>query len=54
MANKNGLEFVGFLFGGITFAMTLITFVVVQNHVQGNLALDEVATAPQLVSFSPR
>jgi hypothetical protein len=43
----------GFLFGGITIAVTLIAFLVVTSHIQGNLQLDDqIAMAPQLVSLS--
>jgi hypothetical protein len=52
MADKNGLGRVGFFFGGITFAVTLIAFVVVQGHIEGRLALDD--TPPQMVSLSAR
>lgn len=50
MADKSSLGFLGFLFGGITFAVTLIAFLVVRDHVEGRLHLDEMAMAPQLVS----
>jgi hypothetical protein len=49
MADKNSLGFVGFLFGGVTFAVTLIAFVVVQNHIEGRYVLDEPVTAAQLM-----
>ncbi len=52
MADKNSLGFVGLVFGGITFAVTLIAFIVVTNHVEGRLVLDDAAMAPQMVSFS--
>jgi hypothetical protein len=53
MADKSSLGFVGFIFGGITFAVTLIAFLVVREHVQ-ELALDDTAAAPQLVSYATR
>jgi hypothetical protein len=49
MADKNGLGFVGYIFGGITFAVTLIAILVVRENVQG----DEPVTA-QLVSLTDR
>ncbi len=52
MADKNSLGFVGFIFGGITLAVTLIAFIVVQNHIEGRLVLDDAAMAPQLISLS--
>jgi hypothetical protein len=54
MADKNGLGFVGLLFGGITFAMTLISVVVVQSHIQHNSNFELDAMAPQSISFSAR
>jgi phage-related holin len=52
MADKTGLGFLGFLFGGITFAVTIIAFLVVRDHVEGRLQLDEMAMAPQLASMT--
>lgn len=52
MADKAGLGFLGFLFGGVTFAVTVIAFLVVRDHVEGRLQLDEMAMAPQLVSVT--
>ena len=51
MADKSSLGIMGFLFGGITFAVTVMAFLVVRDHVQGRLVLGEVAMAPQLVSI---
>jgi len=52
MADKSSLSLVGLLFGGITFAVTLIAFLVVRDHLEGRLQLDEMAQAPELVSVS--
>jgi len=52
MADKSSLGFLGFLFGGVTFAVTLIAILVVRDHVQGRMQLDDVAMAPQLVSIA--
>ncbi len=52
MADKSGLGILGFLFGGVTLAVTLIAFLVVRDHVQGRLQFDDAAMAPQLVSLS--
>lgn len=53
MADKSGLGILGFLFGGVTFVVTLTAFLVVRDHVDGRLQMDDVATmAPQLVSMA--
>lgn len=52
MADKNGLGRLGFFFGGVTFAVTVIAFLVVRGHVEGQMALDEMAMVPQLVSLT--
>jgi hypothetical protein len=53
MADKNSLGFVGYIFSGITFAVTLIAILVVRQNISATLALDEPVTA-QLVSLSER
>jgi hypothetical protein len=50
MADKNGLGLLGVFFGGVTVAVTIIAFMVVRDHVEGRMALDEMAMTPQLVS----
>lgn len=52
MADKKGLGFLGLVFGGVTFVVTLVAFIVVRDHVEGRLVLDQTAMAPQLVSIS--
>jgi hypothetical protein len=52
MADKNSLGILGFLFGSITLAVTVIAFLVVRDHVDGRLQLESAAMAPQLVSIS--
>jgi hypothetical protein len=54
MADKSSLGFMGFLFGGVTFAVAVIAVLVVRDHVQGRLQLDAMAMAPQLVTISVR
>jgi hypothetical protein len=54
MADKNSLGILGVLFGGITLAVTLIAFLLVRDHVEGRLALDDMAMAPQLMSAESR
>lgn len=54
MADKKGLGFLGLAFSGITLVVTMIAFLVVRDHVEGRLALDETAMAPQLVSVTVR
>ena len=48
MADRAGLGFLGFIFGGITAAVMLIAATVVISHVDGRFVLD--ATATQLAS----
>jgi hypothetical protein len=50
MADKSSLSVLGFLFGSITCVVTIVAFLVVRDHVQGRLQLDEVAMVPHLVS----
>jgi hypothetical protein len=52
MADRNGLGLLGFFFGGVTAAVTIVAFLVVRDHVEGRMALDEVVMAPQLVSMT--
>ena len=54
MADKSGLGFLGFLFGGITLAVVFIAVFVVRDHVQGRLHLDDAAMVPPLVTMSAR
>ncbi len=54
MADKNSLGILGVLFGGITLAVTLVAFLLVRDHVEGRLALDDMAMAPQLMSAETR
>lgn len=54
MADKNSLGILGLLFGGITFGVTLVAFLLVRDHVEGRLHLDDMAMAPQLVSMETR
>jgi hypothetical protein len=53
MADKSSLGFVGYIFGGITFAVTLIAVLVVRENMQGAVAFDEPVAA-QLVSLTDR
>ncbi len=54
MADKNSLGILGLLFGGVTFAVTFVAFLLVRDHVEGRLHLDDMAMAPQLVSTETR
>jgi hypothetical protein len=54
MADKNSLGFVGYIFGAITFAVTLIAVMVVRENVSGNLVADEPVTAQLMVPVSMR
>jgi hypothetical protein len=40
MADRVGLGFLGFIFGGVTAAVMLVAATVVIGHVDGRLALD--------------
>jgi hypothetical protein len=40
MADRAGLGFVGFIFGGVTAAVMLVAVTVVIGHAEGRLALD--------------
>jgi hypothetical protein len=39
-ADRTLLGFLGFIFGGVTAAVTLVAFTLVVQHVDGRLALD--------------
>jgi hypothetical protein len=43
-ADRTGLGFLGFIFGGVTAAVMLMAFTVVIQHVEGRLALDNPAS----------
>ena len=49
MADRAGLGFVGFIFGGVTAAVMLVAVTVVIGHVDGRLVLDASAA-----EYSPR
>lgn len=40
MADRAGLGFLGFIFGGVTAAVMLVACTVVIGHVEGRLVLD--------------
>lgn len=44
-----GLRLVGFIYGGVFAAVTLIAFTVVFLHVEGQLTLDETPAAVAMV-----
>lgn len=43
MADKRGLRLIGFVYGGLTAAVTLIACVVVANHVSAQAPLERTA-----------
>ena len=43
MADRAGLGFLGFIFGGVTAAVMLTAFTVVPGHVDGHFVLDPPA-----------
>ena len=47
MADRAGLGFVGFIFGGVTAVVMLVAVTVVIGHVDGRLVLD---ASPQTLS----
>jgi hypothetical protein len=47
MADRNGLGFLGFIFGGVTAAVMLVACMVVLGHVEGRWALE---AAPAVVA----
>jgi hypothetical protein len=40
VADRMGLGFLGFIFGGVTAAVMLVAFAVVVQHVEGQLVLE--------------
>jgi hypothetical protein len=40
VADRTGLGFLGFIFGGVTAAVMLVAFAVVVQHVEGSLVLE--------------
>ena len=49
MADKRSLGLLGFLFGGITAAVTLTAFLVVRAHIEGDLHVGDVGLVSQIV-----
>lgn len=54
MADKRGLRLIGYVYGGLTAAVTLIACVVVANHVSAQSALDPVAGRSAGMSIAAR
>ena len=48
MADKRSLGLLGFLFGGVTAAVSLTAFLLVQAHVTGHLQLSDAGLASQV------
>lgn len=48
-ADRNGLGFLGFIFGGVTFAVMMMATTVVIGHVEGKLSLE----TPSVVAAAP-
>jgi ABC-type Co2+ transport system permease subunit len=48
MADKRGLGLLGFLFGGITAAVTVTAFLVVQAHIGGHLQFSNASLVSQV------
>jgi hypothetical protein len=49
MADKRSLGVLGFLFGGLTVAVSLTAFVIVRAHVLGDLQLGDVGLSPHAI-----
>ena len=49
MADKRSLGVLGFLFGGITAAVTLTAFLVVRAHIEGHLQFADAGLASQVM-----
>ena len=41
MADRNSLKFIGFLYGGFTALVMIVTGIVVGDHLSGRLSLDQ-------------
>ena len=48
MADKRSLGLLGFVFGGLTMAVSLTAFILVQAHVSGHLQLSDAGPASQV------
>ncbi len=48
-ADRNGLGFLGFIFGGVTFAVMTMATTVVIGHIEGTLSLE----APAVIAEAP-
>lgn len=44
MADKRGLQSIGIIYGGFTAVVALIAFLVVSDHISGQLTLDSTPT----------
>jgi hypothetical protein len=44
VADRSGLGFLGFIFGGVTAAVVLVAVAVVVQNIDGQVALDGTAT----------
>jgi hypothetical protein len=49
MADKKSLGVLGFLFGGLTVAVSLTAFVIARAHVLGDLQLSDVGLSPYAI-----
>jgi hypothetical protein len=48
MADKRSLGLLGFVFGGLTMAVSLTAFILVQAHVTGHLQFSDAGSASQV------
>ncbi|HET7681859.1 MAG TPA: hypothetical protein VFK79_17190 [Xanthobacteraceae bacterium] len=54
MADKRSLGLLGFLFGGITLAVSLTAFLVVRAHVEGHLQFGDAVLASPVIVVTDR
>jgi hypothetical protein len=54
MADKKSLGLLGVLFGGITVVVTLMAFLVVRAHIEGQLQFGDAGLAPQMIVVSSK
>ena len=54
MADKRSLGLLGFVFGGITAAVTLAAFLLVHAHITGHLQFADAGLAPQVTMVADK
>ena len=54
MADKRSLGLLGFLFGGITVAVSLTAFLLVRAHVEGHLQFRDAGLASPMIMVNSK